>query len=175
MLELGLYPGVTIPTKYNEGNTITQFAILDLIWASNIGIIEGTFVIPAEITDHFPVLVKLNFKVMKREAQVTSRRTFSIIGNFNFSSYLPEITVVLLDDMNMTFNYYFFQLYELYDTAFPITTRNNALNLDNCPWITPQIRLCIKKKSKLYRMFLRGTISKHAYTVYNNRFTVNTS
>ena len=65
MLELGFYPGVTIPTKYNEGNPITKFAILDLVWTSESSIIDSTFVIPAQITDHFPVLTKLSLKVKK--------------------------------------------------------------------------------------------------------------
>ena len=72
----------------------------------------------------------------------------------------------------MTFNYYFFQLFELYETAFPITTSTRMGNLCNCPWITPRIKACIKKKSKLYRMVLRGTISRNSYTFYNNRLTV---
>ena len=33
MLEAGLYPGVTISTKFNVENIITRFAILDQIWA----------------------------------------------------------------------------------------------------------------------------------------------
>ena len=172
MLELGFYPCVTIPTKYNENNPITQFAILDMIWTSNISIIDGTFVIPTQITDHFPVLAKLNLKVTKPEAQNSYRRKFSNQGNISFSNRLPEISVVLLNDMNLTFDYYFFQLYDLYESAFPISAATNMVDLCNCPWITPRIKACIKKKSKLYRMFLRGTISKNSYTCYNNRLTV---
>ena len=172
MLELGLYPGVRIPTKYNEGNRITKFAILDLIWASDISVIDSVFVIPLEITDHFPVFAKLNFKIPKQEGLVTSHRNFCHRNNVNFSSRLLQINLELLEDMNMTFDYYFLQLFELYDSAFPITTENNPKDLTNCPWITPRIKVCIKKKSKLYRMYLRGTIPKIAYTFYNNRLTL---
>ena len=82
MLELGLYPGVTIPTKYNEGNPITQFAILDLAWTSTVGIMDGIYVIPTEITDHYPVLLRLNFEVMRRENKVFSRRISSNHNKF---------------------------------------------------------------------------------------------
>ena len=172
MLELGLYPGVTIPTKYNEGNPITQFAILDLAWTSTVGIMDGIYVIPIEITDHYPVLLRLNFEVMRRENKVFSRRIFSNHNKASFSSQLSELPVVLLDDMDVTFQYYFFQLYELYDRSFPIKNSNNSKDFKNCPWMNTSIKNCIKKKSKLYRMFLRKLIPKTAYTVYNNRLTV---
>ena len=172
MLEIGLYPGVRIPTKYNEGNLITRFAVLDLLWISDISILESVFVIPVEITDHFPVFARLNFTVSKKEIVMSSRRNFCKRNNINFSNRLSLINLTLLEDMNMTFDYYFFQLFELYESAFPITPQNNTNDLTNCPWITPQIRICIKKKSKIYRMFLRGTILKIAYTVYNNKLTL---
>ena len=37
--------------------------------------------------------------------------------------------------------------------------------------MTPRLRQCIKKKSKLYRMYLKGRIARGDYTYYKNRLT----
>ena len=41
----------------------------------------------------------------------------------------------------------------------------------NGEWMTSDIKACIKKKSKLYGMFVRGRIVKQDYTYYGNKLT----
>ena len=43
--------------------------------------------------------------------------------------------------------------------------------LPTAPCMTPRLRQCIKKKSKLYRMYLKGRIARGDYTYYKNRLT----
>ena len=171
MLEAGLYPGVTIPTKYNDENVITRFAVLDQIWASSPYIMTHTYVVPVEITDHFPVVTDFTFSVGEEELPILSRRAFNHHNNQIFTNLLSNIAPLLQGDLNESFNHYFFKVYEAYDNAYPITA-NNINGTRHCPWITPQIRACIKKKSRLYRMYTRGTISRIDYTIYRNRLTL---
>ena len=37
--------------------------------------------------------------------------------------------------------------------------------------MTSKLKQCIRKKAKIYKMFLRGNISQGDYTVYKNRLT----
>ena len=106
MLEAGLYPGVTIPTKFNDENVITRFAILDQIWASSPYIITPTYVVPGEITDHFPVVTDLTFSVGKEELPILPRRVFNHQNNQIFTSLLSNIIPLLHGDLNESFNYY---------------------------------------------------------------------
>lgn len=171
MLEVGLYPGITIPTKYNSENFNTRFALIDQVWASSPSIMTHSYVIPVGLTDHFPVVTNFTFSVCEDEIPLLSRRVFNHQNNQIFTNLLSQIRPLLFDDLNDSFNYYFFKVYEAYDSAYPITT-NNINSVRRCPWITPQIRTCIKKKSRLYRMYTRGTIGKIDYTVYKNRLTL---
>ena len=72
--------------------------------------------------------------------------------------------------MNLVFNNYFSLLFETYENSYPIRTQDVNEIKDN-PWITPRVKECIKKKSRLYRMFVRGAIPKESYTYYRNRLT----
>ena len=39
------------------------------------------------------------------------------------------------------------------------------------PWMTVKLKKCIDKKSKLYKSYLKGRISKLEYTQYKNKLT----
>ena len=54
--------------------------------------------------------------------------------------------------------------------AFPVVTRPLKLK-QPAPWMTSRLKECIKKKAKLYRLYLRGIISKGEYTRFKNRLT----
>ena len=65
--------------------------------------------------------------------------------------------VIVEDDVNMTFESYYFSLFAAYNVAYPVRENIPSRSKD-CEWITPEILRCIKKKSKLYRMYSRGQI-----------------
>ena len=77
---------------------------------------------------------------------------------------------VVNGDVNLTFDAYYMNVFGLYDRAFPIIEIVIKADI-NCPWITPNIRACIKKKAELYRMVIRGTINKADYTYFSNHLT----
>ena len=79
--------------------------------------------------------------------------------------------LIVGNDMNATFDAYFFTLYENYNAAYPLREINPSNACEN-EWMTPPVRLCIKKKSKLYRMYTRSHICREDYTFYANKLTV---
>ena len=59
--ELGLFPVITIPTKYNPENLTTKYSLIDQIWTNIPNKVTTSGVIRVEITDHFPLLDLLNW------------------------------------------------------------------------------------------------------------------
>ena len=172
MFELGMNPLITIPTKMNIDNPITPFSILDQIWVSNNLENKQTFVIPCDITDHFAVgTFILSPCLQLTSAYSFKRRPLLARGRDTFKALLSNIYVnVMIGDVNGTYNDYFGKVYESYNISFPL--KNNAIKFKHSvPWISLEIKQCIKKKAKLYKQYLKGRISKADYTVYKNRLT----
>ena len=170
MLECGMLPVITIPTKINPGNVITRYSLIDQIWTNITNKVTNSFVIPTEIADHFPVSASFNLKNPLNNAILT-KRVFNHENNVIFSSHLTDIYPEEVNgDMNLTFDAYFMNIYDAYNASYPLITQV-VRDDTNCPWITPLIKCCIKKKSKLFRMCNRGTIQKEQYTQFKNRLT----
>ena len=163
-------PVVTIPTKYNPDNPITRFSLIDHVWTNIPSKIISSVVIPIGISDHFPVSISFDLS-NQREECCRKKRVFSARNNAAFSDIVSNFNVqVIHDDMNLTFNSYFSNIFYHYNITYPLVTKTMKEG-NNSPWITPALKLCIKKKAKLYRMFIRGTITKVEYTFYKNRLT----
>ena len=171
MLEVGMYPIVNIPTKYNHENAATKYSLIDNIWTTMPSKVSDVCVFPYEITDHFPLFATFNFhdSVLKPNTQM--KRVFNGRNHGNFARLLLTVTVALVNgNMNSTFSAYFSQLWDIYERAYPLInlkTRHTQI----CPWMTPLLKSCIRKKASLYRLYIRGTIMKEDYTVYKNRLT----
>ena len=169
MFELGMNPLVTIPTKVNIDNPITRYSILDQIWVSSNLDNKQTFVIPTDITDHFVVgtcILSPCFQltctppVKKRPLLARGKETFKIL--------LSNISVNVSDgDLNCAYNNYISKVFESYNMAFPIKNGETKTG-HSVPWITAELKECIKKKAKLYKHYLKGHITKADYTTYKN-------
>ena len=172
MLELGLLPIINIPTKFNPQNLVTKFSLLDQFWVTSSLKPVDSYVIPIEITDHFPVTIALSFNTTTVNTNGILR-VFKHGNNVKFTRLVTELIPVVVDDnMNTTFEVYYANLFRIYDTSFPKVRRMAAINRsDNNEWLTPRIRTCIKKKSKLYSLYFRGHITRESYTFYANRLT----
>ena len=75
-----------------------------------------------------------------------------MLTNFQFE--------VFVGNFNRTFSTYFKELFELYERAFPIV-KTAVKTKKPAPWMTDRLILCIRKKAKLYKLYLRGKIEKN--------------
>ena len=66
-------------------------------------------------------------------------------------------------DINTIYYEYFTKVIESYNKAFPIENSTKK-SKNSCPWMTPRLKECIKKKAKLYREYLKGHISKREFS-----------
>ena len=122
LYELGLKPLVTIPTKVNLDNPITRFSILDHIWISEGLQSERTFVIPVDITDHFPVCTIIVSHFFQQYRMGSNKiRPLGAGGRELFSTLLSNIQVITTNDNpSDTYEAYFKKVLESYNVGFPI-------------------------------------------------------
>ena len=172
MFELGFNPVITAPTKVNVYNPITRFSILDHIWVSQSIINLQSFIFPIDITDHFPVCTFLRFPFnFSFKTQRQSYRSFSQRGKQTFQLLLSNVNIqVFYGNFNLTYGNYVTRIMDYYNNAFPIKMSLQKTN-HPAPWLSPQLKQCIKKKSKLYKQYLKGRIEKNEYITYKNRLT----
>ena len=79
MLELGMIPVITIPTKYNPDKPVTKFFLIDQIWTNIPGKVINPFVIPCGLTDHFPA--SASFELVNAATKVSSykKREYAVM------------------------------------------------------------------------------------------------
>ena len=171
MLEVGLWPLITTPTKFNPDKVYTKYLLIDQFWVSSPVLATDAFVVPIGITDHFPVVTCFDLS-SRRGCLRKPFRTFSHSNNLTFTELLLQIALLIIDDdIDHTFDTYYDDLFNMYDSAYPITEK--VLNaVRNNEWLTPRVKACIKNKSRLYELFISGRIAKLDYTFYANRLTL---
>ena len=172
LFELGMKPLVTLPTKINVDNLITPYSVIDHVWVSNGLQSDHTFIIPTDITDHFPVISLISLTPLQAPRVITSKkRRLTIRGKETFRMLLSNIHVNTTHiDVNTVYDDYFGKVFGGYNVAFP--TENCTLrDKHSFAWVTPRLKECIRKKAKLYRAYLNGRISRGDYTLYKNRLT----
>ena len=172
LFELGMKPLVTFPTKVNLENLLTRFSIIDHIWVSNGLESNQTLIIPIDITDHFPVIsfILLPSSCVSKEIK-SKRRRLTSRGKDMFTMLLTNVHIdATIRDINIIYGNYFSKVMSGYNKAFPIDNCT-AKNKNSHAWLTPDLKECIEKKSRLYKAYLKGHISKVDYTFYKNRLT----
>ena len=139
MLELGLTPIITVPTKVNLENPITRFSIIDHIWVSQHIVNQQSFVFPLGITDYFPVGALLRFPFdFIYNIQRCRCRPFNARGKITFNLLLSNLDVrTIIGNFNLTFNNFLENVFKYYDVAFPIVLRK-IKQLPTGPWMTPR-------------------------------------
>ena len=171
LFECDMRPLITKPTKVNPENPITRFSILDQIWISKDITSMQSFVLPVNITDHFPICTILSHLKTNLTTNMIKTRSFSVRGKETFHILLSNIQVLVNSEcMNQIYENYHKQVFEAYNLSFPLMSRA-IKSKQTAPWMSHKLKECIKKKAKLYRMFLRGRVTKAEYTEYKNRLT----
>ena len=143
MLEVGMYPIVNKPTKYNHENAATKYSIIDHIWTTIPTKVSNVCIYPFEITDHFPLSATFDFHDSSLKANNKVKRVFNRRNDGVFASLLLTITVTLVNgDMNTAFGSYFSKLWDIYERAYPLINLK-SMEKEMCPWMTPLLKSCI--------------------------------
>ena len=171
MLGHGYFPAITLPAKFNENNQITPFSLIDQIWTNfKTGTNHESGILLFSLTDHFPI-----FYIFKDNCNTIVRTFQSRLINFDtIQTFVRNVSnscfrqVFLTQNPEVAFNEFLCKLMECYNSAFPIKRKRVKKNKVNAPWVTPELKRCIRKKYRLFNLMRRGLISRRQFNVYKN-------
>ena len=154
LFECNMRPLITKPTKVNLNNPITRFSILDQIWVTEDISRVQSFILPIGITDHFPVCAIVSSSFVNMNANTIKRRPITARGKETFSILLSNVSIVEnAGDMNIIYSNYHREVFKIYDIAFPLVSRSLKVR-QPAPWMSCRLKQCIKRKAKLYKLYL---------------------
>ena len=159
MLGFGFFPIITIPAKINENSVITPYSLIDQIWvnfSSGTNHDSGALVFP--LTDHFPIHYMFKYSCFGILRTIVSR----VINDDNIATFINLMCdadfweVFQNQQLNHAFDQFYFKLLRIYNSAFPVRKKKVKNSLINAPWVTPQLKRCIRKKYVLFNFLKRG-------------------
>jgi len=166
-------PLIKVPTH------VTQFSssCLDHIWYNKLNYIEsGAF--DVDITDHYPIFACLPIVSVQKSymtkyfrdhgpAAISDLRS-KIAASVDFRGGVVRYEGANIDDAVSGF---LEKLYEIYNRSCPIRSKQVSLNSYLKPWITKELKICIRRKHMLYRQFKLGQVSTEYYKTFRNHVT----
>ena len=171
MLAYSYFPVVTIPTKINNNsfNNVTGFSLIDKIWSNfKLGCSHKSGVINFQLTDHLPIFYVFKTNVLNL-IRKTKFRLFNSTSLENFKEKINDtsfLDVFETENPDEAFKFFYDKLFKIYNEAFPVKIKKIFVNNIKAPWVNRKLRLCIKKKFKLYNLMMRGIVSKRSYNAY---------
>ena len=127
---------------------------------------SDSYVINYELTDHLPIVVAIPSTKVRPNRNKTYLVRYK--SEQNISKFIHELNLYVLDFridgcVEGAFNKFIRALYDIYYNCFPL----KQVTKKKCsPWINEQLKFFIKKKAKLFKLFLRGSIRKSHYRNY---------
>ena len=171
LLGYNYFPVITLPAMINENNRVNKFSLIDHIWSNfKVGHHHFSGILKFLISDHLPI-----FYIFKNIQQIANEiryfRIFSMENKINF-----RINVLNNDFSNIfhepnpdtAFTLFYESLFKLYEKSFPIKKKRVKSNMINEPWVTPKLKMCIRKKYKLYNLLRRGLIQRGTFLKYKS-------
>ena len=157
---------LSIPTRFAKHNLPS---LIDHIWYNDTDI-HKCGAISIDFTDHTPCFVILKNRVSIDEREQTEI-SFRLINETNTVNFLSAVRTfdwneLLCEDLNVTFENFSFKLDKFYCNNFPIKTKTVTNKQLSKPWITPELKQLIDRKSQYFELYRLGVIT-HAE---NNSF-----
>ena len=163
----GLRNEITVPTHVNP-STNEDGSCLDHI-VHNMVQKSESFVLSPNISDHYSVVtvfhqsienkpIKINF----RDFSATNIAKFHARLNAEFANYHPP-----LSDSESHCSYAVNFLTKLQNKYFPLKQKIISQKRLNAPWITKNVRKCVRKKHRWFRMAKEGIITFESYKSFS--------
>ena len=161
-------PMITKPTRFPSVESHSP-SLIDHIWVNNLDYQYSTNIILHEITDHLPIMLSIQNLNFDDESMIRIQfRHITPDGEARFQNSLSlfDWSSIKSNDINLYFYNFTSTLNEHYTKHFPIKIKWIPKSKLSKPWITPRLRNLISAKSKYFKLYQLGLISKQE----NNRF-----
>ena len=161
-------PVINCPTRYDSDSSISP-TLLDQIWINFVGSNYYCGAIILDQTDHCPVYINIKREVTDNGRIKIKFRNFSERNRLNFREKLAATDWdIPTTDVDLLFNSFDKKIQDGYNMCFPLLTKEVRCDHLCKPWITPAIKISIKRKSELFRLFKLGIVSKETNIAYRN-------
>ena len=124
------------------------------------------------MTDHFPVIYCLKVRAKMKDYKNIEYRLSGEQCDINFKHKIENhnwATVYDMNNVDIAFEYFNKVLSDYYNECYPIRTKRIQMNKINNPWLTPALSESIRTKNKLYKKFVKRTITYgDKYRSYRN-------
>ena len=155
---LGFNQLVNSPTRFSPQNN--SFSLIDHFYSNQILNDINTKVLIHDISDHFPILVKINTSLPK---SIKSKYYFKRdMKGFNSENFVNDVKLILEndfsleEDVNKAINHFVSTFLKIIDHHAPIKKfSKREAKLQQKPWINHKLMRLIKKKNKLYKKFIK--------------------
>ena len=166
-------PLITKPTRFSPGDFDSTPTTLDHIWV-NSSFQSKSGIIYYDVTDHMPCFYhcKLPTDIHSTDKIKIQTRPFT---EQNLQNFIYELTMInwdnLLDynDIDLSLNAFMHHLNQIYVRNFPMKTKFLSYKRMNNPWITPNVKHLINKKSEHFNLYRRGLITKQTNNQFKNK------
>ena len=172
MLQFNFFPVINKATIFHPNNSITKYSLIDQIWCNFFtGTNHFGGIIEFQISDHLPIFYAFqnSFNFFK-----TKLIKYRIINSQNIDNFVNAIydidfsNVMSFSNNDVAFTKFYNLLFNTYKSSFPIKKRKIKSNICGQPWVTPDLKYCIRKKYRLYNLLKRGFITRHHFRNYSN-------
>ncbi len=166
MSQYGFHNLITISTRVSNQCQ----SLLDQMWI-NFKSDFRPFVFQCAISDHFPVGMTFPVRCNSTVKQTIIFRLFNVARLNCFRADLEsdfEFVSDSLESCKNNVNNFMIRLEQLCVKQFPLRSKTvTSLSFKN-PWISTELKQCIKKKHKLFRMYKSGFIQFRHFKLYRN-------
>ena len=161
-------PTILKPTRFPTGNTFMP-TLLDHIWINFIKRYSSG-IIWSDITDHCPVFICIPIENVTLPDKI--KIEFREQHPLSVESFLNDLVSVdwgnFSGNVNQRFVEFTGTLSDLYCKNFPQRTKFVSAKRIQKPWLTSAILTSIKNKSKYFKQYKQGLISKQTNNQYRN-------
>ena len=170
-----LLPTITKPTRI----TSTTSTLIDNILCSSISKLIDSFIIVTDISDHLPVMVRVDLNSCSQLPIHTQTRRIDETSITHFKAQLAQInwssvhTFCSNNNPDIAYDEFFTLLKTEYDKSFPLIKKTTSYrNNFKHPWMTTGLLKSSRKKEKLYMKYIKNPTNenKQIFTIYRNKF-----
>ena len=174
---LHFLPAITKPTRFSNNHESSTFSNLDHIWINEIKpFFSG--VLCVDISDHSPTFLFFNFNLCTTNPIQHCIRTRPY-SERKFNSVKSELLDVNWDeiignvnrniDVNTACSNFVEKINNVYCKYFPIKVKFISDKRIGNPWLTPQLKKMINRKSEYFKLFKLGFISRENNLNFNKK------
>ena len=166
-------PVITRPTRFPPVNSNVIPTTLDHIWINKLVACKSG-IICMDMTDHAPNFIYFNLPCKSNNELTKIKIQFRPFSNESLNSLTDKLfdfdwNSLFSADIHENWSSFKDKLNYLYCQSFSIKTKFVSIKRLNKPWLSPYILRLVKQKSRYFKLYRMGIISKNVNNNFKNK------